>query len=521
MPAYACLHVPAIGVQAARRLRFGPAELDVAVATYRVVGDRRVIVEASPAAAEAGVRAGLTVSAAEGACTELVSVLVDPVAAAQALAALGDALFAFGPIVGMGLRLPGGEALAFPDTVWVDISRVAGPPATVASLEAAALTVGLEAQAAIAPEPWTALVLAGDPSVAERRRAPPTASEASHLIAPLPLSSARLPSPVGAALSGIGIRTIGAFLALPVAGLARRFGRMAPAIWRALRGLSVLQANSHIALIPYQPDDVISEAMPFDESVLDLEALSFRLRLMLDRVLERLRGRGLAAAALELTVAIEPGIESGDPWQSVALPAARSRSHRLELELAEPQSDPRLLADLLRGRLLALPPPGPATGLTLTVSRTAALHARQLGLFDDPEPRETIAATVARLASLVGDDRFIPELIEDFRPERAWVLRALTEPSRAPPPIRMPPSAPPGPRPTRVFREPEPIASPITLASPSPAGAVTGPERLVSGWWDSEPMARDYWVVADRWGRRSWIFRDLASSSWFRHGVFD
>ena len=227
-----------------------------------------------------------------------------------------------------------------------------------------------------------------------------------------------------------------------------------------------------------------------------------------------------------------------------------------------------LLRDLLLERLVAMPPPGPVCGLCLTVIRASRQIPRQLDLFAEPEPRETITTTIARLAAVLDDARLAVASVEDYRPERAFRLVPFTpEPSGArrrnsgalpPPPSG--PAAPPGDRPTRLFREPQPWSfdafagggrpphprdaerrpalravtsaagvtahadPPLAPAGESldaPPGAVAGPERLVSGWWDDSPMARDYWVVKDRWGRRTWVFRDLATRQWFVHGVFD
>ena len=48
---------------------------------------------------------------------------------------------------------------------------------------------------------------------------------------------------------------------------------------------------------------------------------------------------------------------------------------------------------------------------------------------------------------------------------------------------------------------------------------VSGPERLESGWWDGDDIARDYFVGRDASERCLWVFRTRAGE-WFVHGVF-
>jgi protein ImuB len=50
---------------------------------------------------------------------------------------------------------------------------------------------------------------------------------------------------------------------------------------------------------------------------------------------------------------------------------------------------------------------------------------------------------------------------------------------------------------------------------------IDGPERLETGWWDEDGIARDYYTAADSGGRRLWVFRNRArASSWYLHGYF-
>jgi protein ImuB len=49
---------------------------------------------------------------------------------------------------------------------------------------------------------------------------------------------------------------------------------------------------------------------------------------------------------------------------------------------------------------------------------------------------------------------------------------------------------------------------------------VSGPERIESGWWDEQDVARDYYVARNGDGQRLWVFRDHRTRCWFLHGLF-
>lgn len=47
-------------------------------------------------------------------------------------------------------------------------------------------------------------------------------------------------------------------------------------------------------------------------------------------------------------------------------------------------------------------------------------------------------------------------------------------------------------------------------------------ERLVSGWWDGDEVARDYFIAKNDDHRLFWIFKDLKNDKkWYLHGIFD
>ena len=50
---------------------------------------------------------------------------------------------------------------------------------------------------------------------------------------------------------------------------------------------------------------------------------------------------------------------------------------------------------------------------------------------------------------------------------------------------------------------------------------IAGPERIETGWWDGEPVRRDYFVAANPAGETYWVYRERRDpAAWYLHGVF-
>jgi protein ImuB len=47
-------------------------------------------------------------------------------------------------------------------------------------------------------------------------------------------------------------------------------------------------------------------------------------------------------------------------------------------------------------------------------------------------------------------------------------------------------------------------------------------ERIESGWWDGQDIARDYFIAESASGSRYWIYRELdGQRRWFLQGLFE
>jgi protein ImuB len=79
-----------------------------------------------------------------------------------------------------------------------------------------------------------------------------------------------------------------------------------------------------------------------------------------------------------------------------------------------------------------------------------------------------------------------------------------------------------GPRPTWFLDPPQPLKTagkdPVYEG---PLALPEIPERIESGWWDGEPIQREYFIARTREGNLLWIFRDeRRENRWFLQGYF-
>ena len=71
---------------------------------------------------------------------------------------------------------------------------------------------------------------------------------------------------------------------------------------------------------------------------------------------------------------------------------------------------------------------------------------------------------------------------------------------------------------------PQPARLPVDEGYPLHQGRLRildGPERLETGWWDDDGIARDYYTAINPRGMRLWVFRNRRpDGAWYLHGLF-
>jgi len=405
-----------------------------------------------------------------------------------------------------------------------DNGDVGAPPwqhSLGAALGRAAEAVGLPVRVGVATSKLAARVAAdrpGSPTVVE------AGAEAAFL-APLPLAHLQRvladPDPkLARRLKSWGLDTVGAFAALPEAEVASRLGAAGEELHAIARG-----RDPH-PLVPWSPPPTFREGTALEWPLVQLEPFLFVGRAALERLADRLAGRGLAATRLDLSLRLEPD----GTWER-------------RLELPAPTRDVKTLLTLLRLDLEAHPPGAPVAAFTLVAHPDRPREA-QLTLFGPTAlSPDRLATTLARLFSLLGPNRVgAPRPVDGHRPER-WAVT----PYEPPPPPDAPPEPPPGaPKGTtgghgllavRALRPPvalEVMATPprsvattaaeIAAKRPRIEGRVrvaAGPWQLEEEWWGEEPVARDYWDVELASGDIYRIYQERGDGAWFADGIYD
>lgn len=449
-----------------------------------------------------GLSAGLGLAEARARFPRLETLKADPAADRRLLEAVADWCDRYTPLV----------ALDPPHGLILDISGCAhlfgGERALTDDLLARLFRQGFVAAAAIAAHAGTALALV--------RHAPEACVAAGEEIAavePLPVAALRLDDELAATLGRLGLKTIGALLELPRAGLARRFGaaliaRLDETTGRASRPISPLRP------VPA----LIAERRLFEPVSLaeDVERILLNL---VGRLEEGLEERGEGGRRFELSLFRVDG-----------------KVERLSVGAAAPVREPCRIQALFRERMKGL---GEAFDagfgydlVKLAVLASERMEATQEDLSGERGREEDFEGLIGRIGARLGEAAVLrPEPAESHWPERAAVMRPAGEASnkglgRRSGPARdatAPSAAIPdlqAPRPLRLLADPEPVEASFEVPDGVPlhfrwrralhiVRRFEGPERIAPEWWrDEDGRSRDYYRIEDEAGRRYWLFRE-------------
>jgi nucleotidyltransferase/DNA polymerase involved in DNA repair len=361
-----------------------------------------------------GVRTGMTVARARAAATGLAVMSRSPAAEASAAEALVDVALSFSPLVEAGsngevyLDLGGLErvqrrlransrregasastnASSSPSEMTESPMEMTDADAIETGLAQEALgrvaRLGMEAAVGIASSKEVALLAArcgGARTIAAGRE--------EEFLNWLPLDLLKLDGiPGGGSRDGAeleqtlarwGIRRLGELARLDIRAVGSRLGARAVELMRIARG------ECRTPLIARRAAENFAEAVELEWGVDNLEAIGFVMRAMLDRVVERLKLRGMATG--EIALALELDSRRRDV-RRVALPA--------------PTNEARTLLALILLNLESAPPAAAVEAIRITIEPRAP-RAAQADMFAPPCPApERLHVTLARLAALCG-----------------------------------------------------------------------------------------------------------------------
>jgi hypothetical protein len=195
--------------------------------------------------------------------------------------------------------------------------------------------------------------------------------------------------------------------------------------------------------------------------------------------------------------------------------------HTRAIELPAPTRDVKTILTLIRLDLEKTPPGAPVVGFTIVAHPDKPRRA-QLSLFGPCAiSPEKLATAVARLASMLGEDRIGMPKTVDTHILGCHALATYSPPappllSETPPPARVMIA-------TRVFRAPIPIEVRVrngAIDSIDGYGEVmscSGPWQIDSGWWRAAPDVREYWDVEVGGG----AYRVYQNGTWFADAQYE
>lgn len=468
----------------------------------------------SETARRLGLSVGQKATDAMALVPELQTADAEPEADAVALQALADWCVRFSPAV----------AIDAPDGLFLDVTGVdhlwGGEAAMLADLIERLAANALPFRCAIADTPGAAWALA---HYGEDSAIAPPGGQAVRL-APLRPAALRFDLETWAQIERLGLRQVGQLMAIPRGPFARRFGQA------AMTRLDQALGRETEALEFRRPPNPWFARLAFAEPISAPEDLARVAFDICAKLCARLETEGQGGQRFELTFHRVDG---------KALPA--------RVGLALPGRDARRLGKLFAPKLETIDPGFGIEVVTLTAEGVEPISARQgrLDTAREPTVEEGLAPLVDRLVNRLGEERvWRAQPVESHVPELAVArARPLAQPL-AQPDGEPRPWDPQAPRPTRLFRRPEPVETVLAALPDDPPNQfrwrgqlhrirrAEGPERIGAEWWKGAieevdtRQVRDYYRVEDAEGRRFWLFRaglysdPAAPPQWWMHGVF-
>ena len=486
------------------------------------IANRQVVIHGCEGAAEAGVRAGMTLAHAR-ALLGPVAVRVRPARPqrdGEALRALALWATRFAPAV----------APDPPDGLLADISGCQflfrGERRLIQMIRQAVQRLGFHARLAAAPTFGCAWAVA---RFGTRGMRIVSEEELRDALRPLPIAALRVGPDTEADLSEVGIERIGDLFAVPRAAFPSRFGN------EPLLRLDQATGEALEMIRPVQHTEPPRVERLFAGPVQKLEAIELTVRQLLDELAARLQDRESGAQRLDLEL---KRFETGPL--------------RLSATLSRPSRDVRHLWSLLRPRVEKANLGHGVERVRITASHTGTLRHQQHRCLDGEDSGE-IEGAFGRLLDIMAG-RIGPDRVVRMEPARTHIPERIYRPQPAcgdacgaaclgGGTTSGDPSG--GDRPSVLFDPPQPILV-IAVTPDGPPSrlrwngrehrivATIGPQRIGEEWWrgrhegkteTSDPSqvpsclsARDYFKVSDEGGRWLWVFRDHASSQWFVHG---
>jgi protein ImuB len=325
-------------------------------------------------------------------------------------------------------------------------------------------------------------------------------------LASAPLSLLDLSAEMAARLHTWGIRTLGELAALPATALFERLGSEGLRLHRLARG------EDSRPLQPWTPPPAFEESIEPGWAVETLEPLGALLARLAERICERLARRGLLADQFQWSFRLtDRTVQDGTFTPAI------------------PMNETAAVTTLLRASLESRPPRGAVEAITL-LARPVRVAPAQESLTERsrPSPR-VLAATLARLAALLGARQIgAAVLLDSYRPDAVAIEPYPHPPRSLSGSEQREEDSPRAALALRRFRPP--CSARVTLTAGRPVHvrsdrltarivASVGPWRASGDWWTARPWIHDEWDVELGDGMLCRLAHD--GSAWWLEGIYD
>ena len=362
-----------------------------------------------------------------------------------------------------------------------------GRIALLRKLRAGLAELGYQVQLAGAPTPLAALSLAR----CQREQMVEEQHQLAAALTPLPISVLGWEQTLLDRMDGMGVRRLGDVLRLPRDGLARRLGR------QSLLYLDRMLGRHPDPQTLYRPPTQFNHRLQLSSEVEHAPVLLFALQKLVLELCGWLQGLGA-------------GVQTFD----IALWHRQGRCTSLRMGMHKESRDAQQFTILLRERLERLGLQEAVIAVELRAERILKLEAQSLDLFGKTDERGGVDL-LDRLRARLGQQAVKGiSAVAEHRPEYAW---CYSEPGHSQK------DSSGRQRPLWLLAVPRQLKT--RSARPQLQGALKlqpGCERVESGWWDEQDVARDYFVATNPSGSCYWIYRELSGERrWYLHGVFE
>jgi protein ImuB len=311
-------------------------------------------------------------------------------------------------------------------------------------------------------------------------------------------------------LKAIACKTIGQFRRLPRNGIVRRFGKA------ALIDLDRCFGSVPELMAWYEAPERFCHRIELGARVETTELLLHSARRLLMQMTGFLTARFSAVSQFSLLLHHE----------TVRL--GKSPTTRIDIKLGAASRDLEHLTLLMKEHVAKVVLESSVIEMTLSADELEERAAPNTELFPTAAIQsEMLGRLIERLNSRLGPDAVTRIAITaDHRPEKCTVhvdpitVKTLSGKSGLS-------GASYPPRPTWLLKKPLRLTTrqnkPFYGA---PLRLLIGPERIETGWWDDEVIARDYFVALNEsfhlvlWVYRARISADDEEPDWFLHGFF-